>query len=307
LSGLQVGSLFEDQKVFDVVVLGTPATRHSVTSMNDLLIDTPGSDGHPGHVRLGDVAQVHMVPVPNVIQHEAVSRYLDIGVNVQGRDLIAVANDIKQRLQQVKFPLEFHAEVFGAYAEEQATQSRMLGFMVAAAIGIFLLLQAAFGGWRLAGLFFLTLPSALLGGVLAAYFSGGVISLGSLIGFLMLFGIAARNGMLLISHYQQLQWDEGERFGPELILRGAKERLAPILMTALATGLALAPLVMAGDIAGYEIVRPMTIVVLGGLITATLLNLFISPILYLHFGFIPEPEKSILPLSGEPNLGLAGD
>src|SRR5512140_2511766 len=128
------------------------------------------------------------------------------------------------------------------------------------------------------------LPSALVGGILAAYFTGGVVSLGSLVGFLTVFGIAARNKIMLINHYQHLERHEGEVFGPKLALRGAIERLSPILMTALATGLALVPLVLAGDIPGHEIEYPMAIVILGGMVTSTLLNLFVVPSLYLRFG-----------------------
>ncbi len=160
----------------------------------------------------------------------------------------------------------------------------MFLFGIAAVIGLFLLLQAGFGSWRLAALAFLTLPSALLGGVLAAFAASNVISLGSLVGFFTVFGIAARNGIMLINHYQHLERHEGEPFGPGLVLRGARERLAPILMTALAAGLALVPLVIFGDIPGQEIEYPMAIVILGGLVTSTVLNLFILPSLYLRFG-----------------------
>src|SRR6185312_7373268 len=148
---------------------------------------------------------------------------------------------------------------------------------------------AAFGSMRLAALTFLLLPMALVGGVLAVWFTGGVMSLGSLVGFLTVFGIAARNGIMLISHYQHLERHEGETFGPELILRGARERLSPILMTAFATGLAIVPLVVAGDIPGHEIEYPMAIVILGGLFTSTLLNLFGVPAIYLRFGRTSEP------------------
>ena len=152
-------------------------------------------------------------------------------------------------------------------------------------IGVFFILFAAFGTWRLATLSFLTLPSALVGGVLAVYFfNDSILSLGSLVGFLTVFGIAARNKIMLIAHYQHLEKEEGMPFGPELILRGAMERLSPIMMTALATGLALVPLAIAGDIPGHEVEHPMAVVILGGLITSTLLNLFIVPVLYLHFG-----------------------
>jgi Cu/Ag efflux pump CusA len=165
----------------------------------------------------------------------------------------------------------------------------MLGYAGVAAIGIFLLLQAAFRSWRLACVAFLTLPMALVGGVLAAFAGGGIISLGSLVGFLTILGIAARNGIMLINHYQHLERHEGETFGPGLILRGARERLAPILMTALATGLAFVPLVVFGEIPGHEIVHPVAVVILGGLVTSTLLNLFIVPALYSRFASSPGP------------------
>ena len=147
-----------------------------------------------------------------------------------------------------------------------------------------MLLQMSFGNWRLAILSLLTLPMALVGGVLAATVGGGAISLGSLVGFLTVMGIAARNGILMIAHCQHLERREGETFGPELVLRGAKERLAPILMTTLATGLAIVPLVVLGNIPGHEIEHPMAVVILGGLFTSTLLNLFVVPSLYLRFG-----------------------
>jgi len=156
------------------------------------------------------------------------------------------------------------------------------------------LLQTAFGSWRLALLAFFTLPSALVGGVLAAFATGGIISLGTLVGFFTVFGIAARNGIMLINHCQHLERQEGEPFGPGLVLRGARERLAPILMTALAAGLALIPLAISGDIPGHEIEHPMAIVILGGLVTSTILNLFIVPSLYLRFGKPGEKSEDSL-------------
>ena len=149
---------------------------------------------------------------------------------------------------------------------------------------ILLLLQVVLGSWRLATLSFLTLPIALVGGLLAAFFFGGrVISLGSLVGFLTVFGIVARNGIMLISHCQHLEEEEGEPFGPGLVIRAAKEQLVPIMMTVLTTGLALIPLLLSGSIPGQEIEHPMAVVILGGLITATFLNLFVVPSLYLRF------------------------
>ena len=179
--------------------------------------------------------------------------------------------------------LEFRAEMLGEYNERQAAQQRLLLFAVLAAIGIFLLLHASFRSWRLAALAFLTLPIALVGGLLAAFFGGKIISLGSLVGFLTVFGIVARNGIMLISHCQHLEQSEGEPFGPQLVLRGAKERLVPIMMTVLTTGFALTPLLVAGSIPGQEIEHPMAVVILGGLVTATLVNLFVVPSMYLRF------------------------
>jgi Cu/Ag efflux pump CusA len=299
LSGLQVGTLFEEQKVFEVVVWGVPEIRNSLTDVRELLISTP-----TGQVPLGEVAEVRIAPTPIIINRDAVSRYVDVNVSVSGRNLGSITADIQARLQSVEFPLEFHAEVLGASAEQQAARQRTLGIVVAAVIGIFLLLQAAYGSWRLAFIAILTLPMALAGGVFAALIGGGVLALGSLFGFLTVLGIAVRNGIVMTTHLQHLEQHEGEPFGPELILRGARERLAPILMTALATGVALLPFVLFGDMAGTEIVRPMAVVILGGLVTATLLDLFVLPALYLRFGYSRVPATSSLQIP-EPSLDLA--
>jgi Cu/Ag efflux pump CusA len=280
LAGEEVGDLFRDGKAYDVNVWSTPATRHSLTSIRLLPIDTP----RHGHVPLGDVADVRIAPAQSVIYRENESRRIDVGGNIKDRDLSTVMDEVQDRIEQIQFPLGYHAVVLGEYAERQAAQSRLLLFAIAAALGVFLILLASFENARLAVLGFLTLPSALVGGLLAVYFTGDVISLGSLVGFLTVFGIAARNQIMLISHYQHLERYEGETFGPVLALRGARERLSPILMTALATGLALVPLVISGDIPGHEIEFPMAIVILGGLMTSTLLNLFVVPSLYLRFG-----------------------
>jgi CzcA family heavy metal efflux pump len=280
LSGEEVGDLFRDGKAYDVQVWSTPETRNSLTSIRDLLIDTPNGQ----HVRLGDVADVNIVPASSVIYRENDSRRIDIGADVSGRDIGAVTRDVEQRLKDVQFPLGYHTEVLGEYAERQAAEQHILIAALAAVIGIFFLLYASFRNRRLTILTFFTLPWALVGGVLAAYLNGGIVSLGSLIGFLTILGIATRNGIMMISHFEHLEKEEGIPFGSALVVRGARERLAPILMTALTTGLALLPLVIAGNIPGQEIEYPMAIVILGGLFTSTLLNLFVVPSLYLRFG-----------------------
>jgi Cu/Ag efflux pump CusA len=257
-----------------------PSARDGVDAVQNLMLDSPTGQ----RVRMGDVATITLRPTPNSIEREDGSRRLDVGTNVEGRDLASVATELDERLAEVDFPRGYHAEVLGEYEERQDAQSRLLTTAVIALGLILLLLQASLGGWRPALLVFLTLPFALVGGVLAAWATGGVLSIGSLVGFFTVFGIAARNGILLINHAQHLEREEGETFGVDLVLRAARERLAPILMTSLATGLALVPLVVLGDRPGHEIEHPLAVVILGGLLTSTLLNLFVTPLLYLRFG-----------------------
>jgi CzcA family heavy metal efflux pump len=283
LASEEVSDIFIAGKAHDVHVWSIPSARDSLTDVERLPIDTPSGS----QVRLDEIADVRVAPTPNHIERELQSRRIDVGANVEGRDLASVVDDVEDRVDGVKFPREYHAEVVGESTELNAAQDRLLVFGIAAAIAIFLLLHAAFASLRLALLTFLLLPMALVGGALAVWLGDGVLSLGSLVGFLTVFGIAARNGILMISHFQHLERFEDEAFGPGLVLRGASERLAPILMTASATGLALVPLAVPGAIPGHEIEHPMAIVILGGLVTATLLNLFVLPSLYLRFGKRP--------------------
>ena len=280
LSGEEVGDLFWDGKAYDVNVWSTPETRNSLTSIRDLLIDTPSGR----QVRLGDVAAVTIAPAASVIYRENDSRRIDVAADVHGRDIGTVTREAEERLKQVELPLGFHIEILGEYAERQAAEHHILIAALAAVVFIFFLLNVSFKNRRLATLTFFTLPWALVGGVLAAYLNGGILSLGSLVGFLTVLGIATRNGIMMISHFQHLEEEEGMPFGPALVVRGARERLAPIMMTALTTGLALVPLVIAGNIPGQEIEYPMAVVILGGLLTSTVLNLFVVPSLYLRFG-----------------------
>jgi CzcA family heavy metal efflux pump len=280
IQGEEVGDIFIGGKTYDVNVWSTPATRDSLTDIQNLWIDTP--DG--GRVQLKEVADIRITPVPNVIEREGQSRKIDVSANVKGRDLGSVADDVEDTLDKIEFPLGFHAEVLGEFAEREAAQRNLLVAGSIAVIAIFFLLYTSFNNWRMTILTFVTLPWALVGGALAAYFSSGILSLGSLVGLLTILGIATRNGIMMISHFQHLEEQEGEPFGPNLVLRGARERIAPIMMTALTTGLALIPLVIAGNIPGQEIEYPMAIVILGGLVTSTLLNLLVVPTLYLRFG-----------------------
>lgn len=301
-AGLSVGSLFEQQKVFDVVVWSVPAVRDNVTDIREFLLETPGG----GHVRLKDVADVRVASTPTVIEREAVSPRIDIVANVQGRNPNAVTEDVEERLKSIEFPLEYHPELLGEYAEREADRNRLLGVAAAATIGIFLLLQALFQSWRLAGLSFVTIPVALLGGVLAVAVSGGVVSLGSLIGFLAIVGIGARQSVVLMGHFRDREQESGEVQGPELVQHVTQERFVPLLASTATIAAALLPMVWLGNRAGLEVVHPMAIVILGGLIASTLVHLFVVPALYLRFRPVKqsnEPGASggpdTLPLNSE--------
>jgi CzcA family heavy metal efflux pump len=285
MTGHEVSDIHRDGWVYDVQVWSIPSARENLTDIREMLIDTP--DG--GHVRLADVASVTVKPAPNMVQRENGHRRMDVRADVgPGHDLGSVASAVQAALASVPLPLGYHAELQGEWQERQAASKGLLLLSIVAAIGILFLLETSFKSWRLGILSFLTLPSALVGGVLAAYLGDGVLSLGALVGFLTILGIAARNGIMMINHFQHLELYEGEKFGPALVLRGARERLAPILMTTLACALALVPLVIAGSIPGHEIEHPMAVVILGGLVTSTLLNLFVVPSLYLRFAQ-PQP------------------
>ncbi|MDQ5861178.1 MAG: efflux RND transporter permease subunit, partial [Actinomycetota bacterium] len=279
VAGEEVGDIYRDGKAYDVQVWSPPEARTSVTSIENLPLDTPSGQ----KIRMADVAKISVKPTPNVIERSEGSRRIDVSANVKEGDLAKVVEKLNSDMESVQFPVGYSAVVLGEYAERQAASQRLLLFSIGAVIIVYLLLQAAFKSWRLATLAILTLPVALVGGVIAAHLSGGILSLGSLVGFLTLMGIAARNGILLINHCQHLEQFEGMPFGPALVLRGAAERLSPILMTTLATALALVPLVVMGNIPGHEIEHPMAVVILGGLVTSTLVNLFIVPSLYLRF------------------------
>jgi CzcA family heavy metal efflux pump len=280
LSGIEVGLLFEDQKVFEVVVWGKPELRTSVSSIKDLRIQTPSGST----VSLDDVADVRIAPTPSVITREGVMRIVDVGAGVSGRDIGSVLRDVNAAVSSIQFPLEYHAETFSPAQVQQDALLRLLAVMAGAAILMFLLLQAAFARWRLAFLVLLTLPAAIVGGVVSGLVGGDLFSLGTLGGLLTILAISVRTGVSLIDHYQKIERLENEAFGPGLVIRGAQERLGPTLMTAFGTALAVLPFIVLGDVAGLEIARPMAVFVLGGLVTSTLLTLFVLPTLYLHSG-----------------------
>jgi Cu/Ag efflux pump CusA len=277
--GTKVGEFYDQQRVFGVVVRGVPELRQSPESIRALRIPVSGGSDVP----LGAVARVTVGPALSEVTREGGSRKLDVTCNVRGRDLGSVARDIEARLRELSLGEGYHAEVLGEYALRQASSQRLAMMSGLTFVAIFLLLMIDFNDARLSLLVFITLPFALVGAIAAAFLSTGVLSLGSLVGLVTVIGIAARNGIMMVSHFRHLEHEEGVPFGRDLVVRGALERLAPILMTALATGLALLPIAFGGDKAGQEIEHPLAVVILGGLVTSTILNLFLLPPLYLRF------------------------
>jgi Cu/Ag efflux pump CusA len=285
LSGLVVGSLFEEQKVFDVVVWGTPQVRNNLTSVRRLMIDTPGG----GHVRLGDVADVGIAPSPSVIKRQAVSRYVDVAARVSGRDRDAVVSDVESGLLRLTFPAEYHATVLAT--ETQPTRLLIL-VAIAAVIGMFLLLQALLESWRLATLSILTLPIGVVGGLVSVLAAGGTLSFGSYVALLALFGLATRFCVYLFGRVRELERGRGDASAADVVLSAARERMGPVVTTALAAGLVFLPVLILGSRPGLELLHPAAVVFVGGLITSALVSLFVLPILYMRFGPSPAAEAA---------------
>ena len=289
VGGAKVGEVLRGERVLDVVVIGDEHLREDPSSLGAIRIATPLG----GETTLGAVADVTVESSPGVILREGGSRKLDITCDVEGADLGEVAGKVEALTRGLPRPAGYHPEFIGEYAERQAAQRRLIGWSWVALLGIGAILFIDFRAPRPTLLVFTTLPFALVGGVAGVWLSGGVLTLGSLVGLITVLGIAARNGIMLVGHCRHLELAEGVPFGPGLVIRAATERVAPILMTALTTGLALIPLALGGDLPGQEIEHPMAIVILGGLITSTTLNLFFVPALYLRFGRPTSAEAGI--------------
>ncbi|NNF21936.1 MAG: efflux RND transporter permease subunit, partial [Saprospiraceae bacterium] len=274
-AGETVGQVFEGERAYDLVVRFNEQNRSNIEAIRNCLVDTETNEKIPLHY----VANVINDSNPHNIGRENVQRKIVVSGNVSGRDLRSVVNDIQSRIdKEVTFPEGYRVE-FGGQFENEAKATRMLMLTsIGAVIIIFLLLFLEFRILRLAGIVILNLPLALIGGIFSVYFTSGIISIASTIGFISLFGIAARNGILLISRYRFLE-QQGMNL-KDTILNGSLDRLNPILMTALTTGLALIPLAVASHQAGSEIQSPMAVVILGGLISSTILNLVVIPAIY---------------------------
>ncbi len=277
INGARVGEIYRDQMVFGVVVRGEPRLHSDLNTLRELMVDTPSG----AQVPLGTVVDISIVPAPNEIKREGASRRIDISCNVSGKDLGSVAAAIEKGvLADVTFPEGYHPEFLGEYAEARASRRQLLWLSIGSMLGIAAILYADFQSWREVILILVSLPLALSGGIVGVHVAGGIVSLGSLVGFVTLLGIATRNSIMLLSHYRHLQQHEGMASDQTFVIRGAEERLLPILMTASTAALALVPLVVSGNLPGQEIEYPMALVILFGIVTATIVNLFILPLAF---------------------------
>jgi CzcA family heavy metal efflux pump len=279
-NGEAVSQVLEDQRTYDVVVRFEDASRQSVETIASTLVDTPTGAKIP----ISQVAEVRVDQGPNTINRENVQRRIIVQANVANRDLGSVIDEIRTKIaRDVPLPEGYFVQYGGQFEAQEAAARQITIMSVVAIAGIFLLLYLALGSGRLALLVMANLPLALIGGVMMVFASGGTLSIASLIGFITLFGIATRNGIMLITHYQHLMKEEGVPF-QQSIIQGSLERLSPILMTALVTGVGLVPLALGVGQPGKEIQQPMAVVILGGIVTSTFLNMIVIPALYLKYG-----------------------
>ncbi len=279
--GRTVGQVYQGDRVFDVSVVLDPENRNKVTDIANLPIRSPGGT----YVRLGQLADLHEEPARFIILHDGGRRVQAITCTVTGRNVSAFVADARQKiLSAVSFPAGTYVDFSGAAREQARARRDLLVHSLLAGIGIIILLSMAVGSYKNVLLILLNLPFALAGGVIIVLATGGFLSIGSMIGFVTLFGITLRNSVLMISHYEHLVQTEGMPWGLGAAVRGASERLTPILMTASVTALGLLPLAVGSGAPGREIEGPMAQVILGGLVTSTLLNLIIMPTLALRYG-----------------------
>lgn len=286
--GTKVSEVFEQQRSFDLIVRFNRATASSLDAIRGTLIDTPLG----GKIPLDRLADVEIANAPGTINRENAQRRIVVSSNIEG-SLSSVVPEIKRRVaEKVQFPAGYYIAYGGQYEAQTEAFRQILLLGAAAVVGIFLLLFLVFRSLRQAVLVMSNLPLALIGGVAAVLIaSQGETSVASLVGFVTLFGIATRNGIMLMTHYNHLMVEENIPFGRELVIRGAMERLAPILMTALTAGLGLLPLALSAGRPGRELEQPMAVVIVGGLLTSTLLNMIVLPTLFLKFGREVEPEQ----------------
>lgn len=279
-NGHIASQILEEQRTYNVMIRFDDASRSSLDAIGRTLIDTPSG----AKVPIAQVAEVRTDQGPNTINRENVQRRIIIQANVADRDLGSVIADVRENIgQNVSLPQGYFVQYGGQFEAQEKASRQILLLSIVAIAGIFLLLYVALKSSRAAFLVMANLPLALIGGVVMVFLSGGTLSIASLVGFITLFGIATRNGIMLISHYQHLMEFEGKTFN-QAIVQGSMERLSPILMTALVTGIGLVPLAIGAGEPGKEIQQPMAVVILGGIVTSTFLNMVVIPALFLKYG-----------------------
>jgi len=294
LNGRTVSEAIEGARRYDVVVRFEDASRNSLDALQNATIDTPSG----AQIPVSAVAEIENLPGPNQILRENTKRRIVVSANTGGRDLGSVVQDMQQRVAaQVSLPPGYFVEFGGQFqASQEATRTlSYLSFFSLAAI--FFLLIKALGDWRVALQVLINIPLALIGAIWALHLSGGVFSIATLVGFISLVGITSRNGIMMISHYLHLMREEGEDFTEQMIVRGSLERLVPVMMTALTAGLSLIPFILAADAPGKEILHPLAVVVLGGILTSTLLDQIVTPAVFYKFGK-PSADRIIAEREG---------
>ena len=281
LNGKKVSEAVEGQRRYDVVVRFDDASRGSLDALRNVTVDTPQGTQIP----VSAVADIEQIPGPNQILRENSQRRIVVSSNVADRDLGSVVREMQERVRaQVQLPEGYFIEYGGQFQAQQEATRRLSVLTIFSLVAIFFLLLKALGDWRSAAQVMINIPLALIGAIFAMLLTGGVFSVATLVGFISLVGITSRNGIMMISHYLHLMREEGEDFTEQMVVRGSLERLVPVLMTALTAGLSLIPLAIAAGEPGKEILQPLAVVVIGGILTSTLLDQIVTPAVFFKFG-----------------------
>ncbi len=303
LNGKKVSEAIEGQRRYDVVVRFDDASRSSVDALRNVTIDTPQGTQIPASA----IAAIEEIPGPNQVLRENTQRRIVVSANTSGRDLGSVVAEMQQRVAtQVSLPQGYFVEFGGQFQASQEATRTLSTLTLFSLVAIFFLLIKALGDWRSAAQVMINIPLALIGAIIALLLSGGIFSIATLVGFISLVGITSRNGIMMISHYLHLMREEGEEFTEQMVIRGSLERLVPVLMTALTAGLSLIPFVLAADAPGKEILHPLAVVVLGGILTSTLLDQIVTPAVFFKFGK-PAADKIIDEREGLQSSGVLAE
>ena len=280
-NGKVVGQILDGQKTFDILLRTTDEERSNIENIRNTMIDTPEGNLIP----LQQIASIESTTAINSVWHENTQRRIVISCNVQGRDLGSTVKEIQQKVAtELSLPEGYFLEYGGQFESQQSASKLILLLSIFSIAGIFLVLYSHFKSSRMVLQIMLNVPLALIGSVVAVMLTGGTFSIATLVGFITLTGIASRNGIMMISHYIHLVEHEGEKFSKEMIIRGSLERLVPVLMTALTAALALIPLTLNPQASGKEILYPVATVILGGLVSSTLLDMIVTPVVFYKFG-----------------------